>query len=535
MDATPTLQERIDYTTVLPEPTKRLILAGVLLTLFLTALDQTIVAAALPKILAELKGVGLLAWLSTAYLLCSTATVPIYGKLSDLYGRKPILLIGISIFLVGSMLCGLAPTILTLAICRGLQGLGAGAITALAFTIPADLYVPAERAKLQGLFTSVFALSSVLGPFLGGFLTDTLGWRWIFYVNLPFGAIAVGFIVAYMPRLESGLRTAVDYLGAVLLVATVVPLLLALTLDRTVYPWTSPTILGLLGGSIFSLITFLWVEKRAEGPILPLQLFKLPIYTLIIGISSLMGSVFLTVVLFISLFLVNVLGTTATEAGTALIPLTIGLMVSSILCGNIVQRTGRYKIIALIGLTLVSTGVFLLSQLSVTSTIWDVRLKLGIMGLGFGATFPQLNLALQNAVSYSVVGSATASRQFFQQLGQAIGAAIFGALLASLLTSAIAHNLEPIIAPLPPELGALLHPDRLRNGRAEAVKELGSLTAQLPANQKQALSQKVDQALRQSFASGVAQIYAFTVPLPLLALLFGFGVPELPLRKSNQT
>jgi EmrB/QacA subfamily drug resistance transporter len=534
MDVAQKPKERIDYTTLLPERTKRSILAGVLLTLFLTALDQTIVAAALPKILAELKGVGLLAWLSTAYLLCSTATVPIYGKLSDLYGRKPILLIGISIFLVGSMLCGLAPTILTLAICRGLQGLGAGSITAIAFTIPADLYVPAERAKLQGLFTSVFALSSILGPLLGGFLTDTVGWRWIFYVNLPFGALAVGFIVAYMPRLDSGLKTAVDYLGALLLVATVVPLLLALTLDRTIYPWISPTTLGLFGGSLLALTSFLWVESRAEGPILPLQLFKLPTYAFIIGISSVMGAVFLTVVLFISLFLVNVLGSSATEAGTALIPLTIGLMVSSILSGNIVQRTGRYKLIALIGLMLVSTGVFLLSQLSVTSTIWEVRLKLGIMGLGFGATFPQLNLALQNAVTYSVVGAATASRQFFQQLGQAIGAAIFGALLAALLTSTIAHNLEPIIAPLPPELGALLHPDRLRNGRTEAIKELQSLTAKLPKEQKRALAQKVDLALRQSFASGVAQIYAFIVPLPLLALLFGFGIPELPLRKSNQ-
>lgn len=526
--------ERIDFTTALSEQTKRRILIGVLLGVLLMSLDQTILAAALPRILTDLRGVGLLAWLSTAYLLASTTTVPIYGKLSDLYGRKPLLLIGLTIFLSGSILCGLAPTIEVLAACRAIQGLGGGALTALAFTIPADLYVPAERGRLQGVFTAVFALGSMLGPFLGGVLTDLVGWRWIFYINLPVGIAAMVCIAIFMPRLQSGLRAPIDFAGAVLLVSTLVPLLTALTLDKQVTPWNSAVVLILLGVAALALVLFLLVESRAESPILSLQLFKVPTYALIVAISVLVGAAFLAIVLFVTLFLVNVAGTTATGAGTALLPLIFCLMVSGIASGAFVQRTGRYKLVALVGLSFICTGFGLFSTLTVNSTATDVRIWLGVLGFGFGATFPQLNLALQNAVTYAVVGTATASRQFFQQLGQMIGAAVYGALIASMLTTTIADHLAPIKASLAPETAAMLDPEKLRNGREEAITELAAATAHLPPAQRRALTRAVDLALKQSFAESIGKVYGFALPMSLVALLLAFAIPNLPLRRTNR-
>jgi MFS family permease len=260
-------QTRIDYAATLDGRSKAVILVGVLLGLLLAALDQTIVSTAMPRIVADLQGIDLLAWVSTAYLLASTAMVPIYGKLSDLYGRKIILLFGIVVFLIGSMLCGIAPTMLMLVVCRAIQGLGAAALTSTAFAVPADLFVPAERPRYQGIFMGVFGLSSVIGPFVGGLLTDGPGWRWVFYVNLPLGMIALAFIIAKMPRMHSGLRAPIDYQGAATLMLTVVPLLLALTLDKATHAWTSPLILGLFALALVGLVhRHRAARSRADHP-----------------------------------------------------------------------------------------------------------------------------------------------------------------------------------------------------------------------------------------------------------------------------
>ncbi|HEX6292041.1 MAG TPA: MDR family MFS transporter [Herpetosiphonaceae bacterium] len=456
--------ERIDYASVLPGRTKAIILAGVLLGLFLAALDQTIVATALPAIVAEFQGIDLLSWVSTGYLLASTTMVPIYGKLSDLYGRRAILLFGIVVFLAGSSLCGIAGDMLQLIIYRVIQGIGAAALTSTAFAIPADLFAPAERARYQGLFGAVFGLSSVIGPYLGGLLTDNFNWRWVFYVNLPIGAIALAFIIIKMPKLASGIRAPIDWLGTIMLTVAVVPLLLGLTLDKTLYPWSSPLILGLFAVAAIGTVLFLFVESRAVSPVLPLELFRNRSFAVINVISVLNGAAFFAAILFLSIFMVNVVGVSATAAGTTLIPLTFGVVFGSIVSSFLVQRVGRYKPIILVGFVIMIIGFVLLSQMDANVSPWGVTLRMIVVGIGIGPALPLLNLALQNAVPFEKVGAATASRQFFQQIGQTLGAAIFGVILSTTLTAQLAANFAPIQSQLPPQLRSQFDPNELRNG-----------------------------------------------------------------------
>jgi EmrB/QacA subfamily drug resistance transporter len=531
-------QQRIDYSTTLDHGTKLLILAAALICLFLSSLDQTIVSTALPRIVSELQGLDLLAWTSTAYLLASTAMIPIYGKLSDIYGRKPILLFGIIVFLIGSVLCGLASSMLQLVIFRGVQGFGAAALTSTAFAIPADIFAPAERARYQGIFGAAFGLSSVIGPFLGGLLTDNLSWHWVFFVNLPVGLVAIAFIVAKMPRLDSGIRSPIDYLGSLTLLLTVVPLLLGLTLDKTIYAWGSPLVLGLLATSLVGLVLFVIVERRAASPIIPFVLFRNPTYRLAVFISAAVGATLFSAIFFLSLYMVNVLGTSATEAGTTLIPLTLSLVFGSVISANIVQRLGRYKAAIVGGLVIMVVATWWLTTLQIDTNVWMVRLRMVVLGLGLGPALPLLNLAVQNAVPFEYLGSATASRQFFLQLGQVIGSAIFGVILTATLTSAITTNLAPVQAKLPAEIAAQLDANILRNGVSgapEAGGESLSVGDRIAPAVGPELAAEIDLGLKRAFTLSITQIYLYALPLVVVALIMGLLLPEIPLRKTNRT
>jgi EmrB/QacA subfamily drug resistance transporter len=465
-DTTPSLltgNSRIDYTRALPQRTKLLILGSVMVSLFLAALDQTIVATALPAIVRDFNGIDLVSWISTGYLLASTATVPIYGKFSDIYGRKLILLWGIVVFLLGSVLCGIAGSMLQLIVFRVIQGIGAAAITSTAFATPADLFVSAERAKYMGLFGSVFGLASIIGPFLGGLLTDQISWRWVFYVNLPVGLLALAFVMAKMPRLANDLRTRIDWLGTVLLIGAVVPLMLGLTLDKNIHPWSSPLIIALFTAALVCTTLFLIVEFRVASPVISLALFRNRTFVVGVVASMLSGAALFGAILFLSLFLVNVLGFTATEAGISQMPLMAGFVLGSNASSLLVQRRGRYKSFIVAGFVIMIIGFFMMTRISMTSSGYDIVWRVFLVGLGLGPALPLLNLAMQNAVQPNQIGAATANRQFFQQLGQAIGGAIFGVVLTTTLTAQLQQNFAPITQDLPPTVQAALDPAQFRN------------------------------------------------------------------------
>jgi EmrB/QacA subfamily drug resistance transporter len=433
---------------------RRLTLAALAVVVLLSALDQTIVSTAMPRIIEQLQGLSMYAWVTTAYMLTSTVSVPIYGKLSDQYGRKGILILGVALFLAGSALCGLSgefgalPVLgggmMQLIVCRAIQGLGAGALMTVSFAIMADLYPPRERGRLFGVFGSVFGIATVVGPFIGGFLTDhgtfmlldheVAGWRWVFYVNLPLGLLALFMIMYRMPVLRHGAGGRIDYLGAVLVVLTAATMLLGLTLGGTSYPWDSPQIVGLFAVGGVSLVIFLWIETHAVHPILPLHLFRIHAFRVTALASFVMSTAFLGVVMFMPLYMQVVQGINATQSGFALLPLMGGLIVSSIVCGRLVTRTGRYKPFMIAGGVVLIAGVIALTGIGPDTTSADLAWRLAMTGVGLGPAQTLFSLVIQNSAPPTEIGVATSMAQFSRQMGATVGVAIFGTFLIHGLT-----------------------------------------------------------------------------------------------------
>lgn len=435
---------------------RNLTLIGILLAMFLGALDQTIVSTALPKIVEDLEGLRRYDWVATSYLLASTVLVPIYGKLADMYSRKRIELFSVVTFLIGSFLCGLAGEFGTLPLLgdgmsqlilfRALQGVGGAGLFAMAFIIIADLYPPRVRGKYQGFVGAVFGVSSVLGPLIGGFLADhgssilpgVEGWRWVFYVNLPFGLLALWFIARRMPPLvPNGAKQGLSLLSALLLVAGLVPLVLGLRLDKAVYPWGSPLILGLLASALVFLGLFVLRSLQSKRPILDLRLFGNRVFSTANLALFLLGAAFLSTLIFLPLFMVVVVGVSATSAGLSLIPLSMGLVFGSVVSGQLVSRWGHYKRFMLAGLIVLFAGVWLLSRMTPDIGFWTVALYMVVVGLGLGPSFPLYPLAVQNAVEPGKIGQATSATQFFRQIGGVIGVALMGLIFTTSLQGAL--------------------------------------------------------------------------------------------------
>ena len=461
---------------------RRLTLAALAVVVLLSALDQTVVSTAMPRIIEQLQGLSMYAWVTTAYMLTSTVSVPIYGKLSDQYGRKGILILGVVLFLAGSALCGLSGEfgalpllgggMMQLIVCRAIQGLGAGALMTVSFAIMADLYPPRERGRLFGVFGSVFGIATVVGPFIGGFLTDhgtfTLrgyqidGWRWVFYVNLPLGLVALFMIMYRMPVLRHGAGGRIDYLGAVLVVLTAATVLLGLSLVGTTYPWDSPHILALFAVGAVSLGIFLWIEKHATHPILPLHLFRIHSFRVAALASFVMSTAFLGVVMFMPLYMQVVQGINATQSGFALLPLMAGLIVSSIVCGRLVTRTGRYKPFMVGGGIVLIVGVMALTGIGPDTTSTDLAWRLAITGVGLGPAQTLFSLVIQNSAPLTEIGVATSTGQFSRQMGATVGVAVFGTFLTQGLTSEL-----PKHVPLLP--GASEHHLDLAHAQSQAM------------------------------------------------------------------
>jgi EmrB/QacA subfamily drug resistance transporter len=465
----------------LPHRVRMEILGAVMLGILLAALDQTIVGTALPVIVTALKGNDVYVWAFTSYLVAATVSGPLYGKLSDLFGRRLFFVIGVLIFLVGSVLSALSGQMWQFIGARGLQGLGAGALFPISLAIIGDIFAPSERGKYQGFFGAVFGLASLIGPAIGGLITDNFGWQWIFFVNLPLGAIALFIIWRTLPSVRShGEDTRIDYLGAALLVAALVPILIGLT-NKQFGDWTDPDVGGLVALGLGFAALFIWAEARAKEPILPLGLFRIRAFSACVFAFFFAAMGFFAAVVFLPRWYQVVAGSSATAAGYSILPLLGGLIISAILSGQLIARTGRYKALMVVALVVLAVGLFLLTHLRPDTPQPLVWLWMAIAGLGIGPCFAAFTLVVQNAVPVTELGTATSSVTLFQQLGGTVGLAITGSIFGSVMLEEVPKQLTAAGVPAPFATQFASGGSSTLNNLAR-VGDLGaSILAQVPA------------------------------------------------------
>ncbi len=510
-------------------------LAAVLITMFFASLDQTVVATAMPVIIGDLQGFNLYAWVFTAYLIASAVTVPIYGKLSDVYGRKPFYVFGLGLFMVGSALSGLSQSMVQLILFRGLQGIGAGAMLSMPQATIGDIFNPRERGRWIGVTTATFGLASIIGPFLGGWITDTLGWRWVFYINLPVAAVAMAGIIYALPRVRVGRQVKVDWIGSTLLIAGLIPMLLAFTWAGSQYSWTSPIIIGMFAFSAVALGLFGWAETRAPSPIIPLEFFRVRIFTTATLIGFLLSVGMFGTLLFLPLFIQGVLGLSAENSGAILTPMLISFMISSLIAGQIMTRTGRYKIVAIVSAAIMSVGFYLLTWLNAESSWVTVVIDMLVVGLGMGGMLPILQVAVQNAFPYRVMGVVSASQQFVRSMGGVIAAPILGSVLTNTFASEMMAKMPPALTAALSRLpasaqGAFTDPQTLTNAQTQAAirSQFDAFDAQGDALYNQFIT-----AVRESLATGMQRLFFIALLFGLATLLVTFFLPEIPLHRNE--
>lgn len=487
----------------------RLVFVGLMSGMFLAALDQSIVGTALPTIVGELGGLQHYSWVATSYMLTSTASAPLYGKLSDLYGRRGVFQAAIVIFLVGSVLGGVAQDMTQLIVFRAVQGLGAGGIMVLAMAIVGDIVSPRERGRYQGYVGTVFAASSIVGPLFGGFFVDHLTWRWIFYINLPVGAVALVITTSALRLPFKRQEHAIDYLGSALLVAAVSTFLLVTVWGGREHAWGSATILGLLAGSTALLVLFILRERSAAEPVLPLRLFRSPIFSISVAGLFIVGLSMFGAVIFLPLFLQLVTGASATKSGLLMLPMMGGLMTASVVSGQIITRVGRYKIFPVAGAGIVSVGIALLSTLEADTSRVTSGVFMAITGAGIGLIMPVLMLVLQNAVDHRDLGTATSAGNFFRSMGGAVGVAVYGAIL----TNRMDHN----FARLFPGAGAGgVGLDKLQ-GSPEKVR---------------ALPAPIRDGVIEAFERSIHVVFLWAIPAAVAGFVLLLFLKEIPLRTS---
>jgi EmrB/QacA subfamily drug resistance transporter len=532
MPATGTIQEYQPLSAIVSRGRLISILIGVMLGMLLAALDQTIVGTALPRIVADLGGLDHYAWVVTAYLLASTVTVPIYGKLSDIYGRRLFFIGGMVIFLVGSALAGTSQDMTQLIIYRFIQGLGAGGMMPIALAIIGDIFSPAERGKWQGLFVAVFGLSSIVGPTLGGWITDNWGWRWVFYVNMPVGIIAIVTAGFVLPTLINKRKHIIDYLGSATMVAGTIPLLLAFSWAGSQYAWGSWQIIGLFAFSIVMLIIFVLIELRAPEPIISPRLFKNSIFLVSVIAMFLVSAGMFGAILYLPLFVQGVLGDSATNSGVVLTPMMIGFMVSSIVGGQLLSRTGRYKILAIFGFIVAAAGMFLLSRMVPTTSEGEVVRNMIITGLGIGVMMSLFTIVVQNAFPYKQLGEVTASLTFFRSIGSTMGVAVMGTIMINAYQTAMQSNLPAIVKRAVPadRLAQLQNPQLLLS--PDFLAKIQHYFASL-GPQGLTIFRQLIEAIRLSLSTAITNVFFLGFIIMLVGLVSVLFLREIPLRKSH--
>lgn len=496
-----------DATVRRPLPTRRvvIILSALLLGMLLSALDQTIVATALPTIVGDLGGAQHISWIITAYLLAATVSTPLWGKLGDLYGRKAFFQLAILIFLVGSALSGMSDSMIWLIVSRALQGLGGGGLVVGSQGIVGDIVSPRERGKYQGLFGAVFAVATVVGPLIGGLFTEHASWRWVFYVNLPIGVIALVATAVVLPSDLTRIRRVIDYAGALLLGLGVTALVLLTSLGGTSYPWNSGWTYIFAGAALVLLVAWGFVERRAVEPILPLHLFTNKVFAATSAIGFVVGFAMFGVITYLPVFLQVAKGASPTWSGVQMLPTMGGVLITSVVSGFLISRWGRYKVFPVVGTAVMTVGLFLLSRVGAHTSDAVMYTFMFVFGTGLGGVMQVLVIAVQNAVPHRDLGVATAGATFFRQIGGSFGTAVFGAIFANLITGRLADALHGM--PVPPDLEGSVNPAEL---------------AKLPPN--------VVDAVVNAYASTIQTVFLLAVPVAALSFLLTWLLPEIRLR-----
>ncbi|MNO21566.1 Multidrug resistance protein 3 [compost metagenome] len=517
----------------LSQKRKMTIMIAIMVAMFFAAINQTIVSTAMPRIISILDGMDYYTWTINIYLLTSTIATVLVGKLSDMFGRKPFLLIGILLFMLGAFLTGTSDNVFQFITYRGIQGIGAGIIQSTAFTAVGDLFSPRERGKWMGFMTAIFGFSSVLGPTLGGYLVDHLDWHWLFWIFLPLGIVAFIMIMALFPKVERKQGESIDYLGSIFLTTTIVPLLLAFSWAGTQYEWGSSQILGLLAGTLVSAIIFVFVELMVSNPILPMHLFKNGIVTISNLIGFIMNFGMMGAMIYISFFVQGVLGISPTYAGYVTMPMSIFMVVTSAFAGQIISKKGKYKRYAIIGVPIMIIGMGLMVFMN---DIWMAVLSMCVFGVGLGLGMPVFSLATQNAVPHKELGVVTASSQLFRNLGGTIGIAVMGTVMANSLTKNLKDAMQspdaPDLSSLDPtvakQMAAFANPQTLMNKplieqtQASLPKEIQPVFDQLIAS------------MRDILGTTLSHVFLTGTLVLVVAFVLVFFLKEIPLRTTNQ-
>lgn len=496
-------------------PATRMVFIGLMLGMLVAAVSQTIVAPAMPIIVAELGGIEHYSWLATAAMLVSAVVVPIVGKLSDLYGRRSFYIAGLIIFMVGSILSGMAENFWWLVFARAIQGLGMGSLMTLSQTIIGDIIPPRQRGKYQGFMGAIFGLTSIAGPLLGGWITDTLGWRWLFYAGLPFGVVALVFIAKYLKLPHTQRKAKIDIAGILTLSGALVTILLATSWGGTTYPWASAQIIGLYAVGLVLLSVFIPIELRADEPVVPLRLFRNSIFTFsnIASLAVAMGM--FGAIFYIPVYAQGVLGVNATTSGAIMIPMSVAMIVVGIAVGLLITKTGKYKIFVVSGTVIMLVGFWLLTRMTYESSESQLIMAMIVVGVGLGGAMQTFTLIVQNAVDRADLGVATAATQFFRSAGGTVGIAVLGTIMASRMATAIPEHLPEGAAAAMPEGGV----------SADAVLD-PSMLADLPPG--------IADAVRQGMADALHGVFVAAIPLVLVAIVASTLIKSIPLRETLQ-